>query len=153
MSIGQQVAEQVTRINNEVNEQATILSEISELLQGRTMPSELCTVTLNTSGVDVSLDCNLIYLTIENGEMVLKDVYLPVARVLQETHSQILCLRNTEIILGQHTMTLIDHKNYAKDFTASGEVELIPHQLAYTLGCRFKVTGDGSITWGTGGSN
>lgn len=72
-TIGQQVAEQVTRITNEVDSQAAKIAEISALLEGKGVPGgggssggvETCTVTID--GFQ-----DVYYVGVENGALVMK---------------------------------------------------------------------------------
>lgn len=43
-TIGQQVAEQVTRISTEVSEQTDLITQITEAIVGKGIPSETCTI-------------------------------------------------------------------------------------------------------------
>lgn len=99
---------------------------------------ETCTVSLDTSGSSTAPE-NLIYVTIENGEIVVKTLSLPMAGMMSTFSPIINVIKGTSIILGHNTTATI-----AINATCTGGVKAISY-AANTCGCSFKITGDGSI--------
>lgn len=105
---------------------------------------ETCTVTLDTSKAGTGKSGNAIWITVENDEIQLKNVYFTSPIIISMLYQSITCLKGTEVVLGYGTNTKIP--NLGNLFSVSGGVELVKYE-ANTLGASFKVTGDGSIAW------
>lgn len=134
-------------ISAETAEYTAQLDELEATIDG--LPSgggggsmEMCSITLDTSKTNVSGSANLAYVTIENNEIVLKTICLPSSEYISMIFPEIVCVKGTSLVLGRSTYTDI----VTNGFSVSGGVEIISY-TADSLGCTFKITGDGSITW------
>lgn len=132
----------------------TKLTSLIETLQGKAAGGggggsiETCTVTLDTSSASSDYHIttegagNLIWTTVENGEITLKSLCSPFHNAISTVYPSINCIKGTTIILGISTYLATD----TFQFSCTGGVEIVSYG-GNTLGCLFKVTGDGSITW------
>lgn len=138
---GEDVSAETAQYTSLLTDLETAIDALPEAGSGGGTSVETCSVTLDTSKVANDYG-NLAYVTVENNEIVLKTVYVPAASIISTALPEIVCVKGTSLVLGSSTNGVIG----TGGFSVSGGVEAISY-AASTLGCTFKITGDGSIAW------
>lgn len=146
-----------TTTDAQVSEIGELVAELEAAMEGKNVPGggtgggasiETCTVTLDTSSASSGYASttdgagNLIWTTIENGEITLKSLCAPMHQPISTLYPNITCVKGSTIIFGVSTYLL----GNTSQFSCTGGVEVVSYGQN-TQGCLFKVTGDGSITW------
>lgn len=144
-----EIKEQLVIAEEAIDTQANLLAQLSAILDGKaagggnggtSTPLETCTVTMG-----YQKNSNLVYTAVENGEAVLKTVFLPIdannSTLISLNIDLSKVLKGSYLIFGNSTTTaVLNPPSY------SGDVELIQNNSGFTIGAIFRVNGDCTIS-------